>query len=398
MTFSYKTLSLIGCIIQFCILTFLLHINTAESLPQYAAMNGEQCINCHINAQGGGLRNYRGWRYHSDTGMVKPENIKLGKFYSLDGKTNSAFDSRLTYGGDFRVQTAHSHKSPDADRRIFPMQASLYSDYKITDWLHAEVSYNFGPRKFDGQKSWTSSIIYQPEFSYTQFRAGFFQPSIGLRYDDHIMLVRRTPGADGNTIIAPNYAEYGAEFTYNGLDKFTITAGVFDAGNLEENFVIDNSGHQVSLISDNGDMSLLGRIVFWPENYIENVSVFSGGSYFANDDFSISNLFTGIGVNEKITLTADYSRTVKTDMRVTNNLMLEAGYSVSEPLRLILRTESGRTFTNIAGSDLKTYTNQGLIGAQILIFPYVELRPEYRIVDTERFRSSRYSAQLHIFR
>ncbi|MFC1551110.1 hypothetical protein ACFL6P_00960 [Candidatus Latescibacterota bacterium] len=398
MTSFNRTLFLFCCIVTLLVLTLFLNPISAKSLPQYAAMNGEQCINCHINAQGGGLRNYRGWRYHSDTGMVKPDNIKLGKFYSLDGKTNSAFDSRLTYGGDFRVQMARSHKSSDADRRIFPMQASLYSDYKITDWIHAEVSYNFGPQKFDGQQSWTSSIIYQPEFSYTQFRAGFFQPSIGLRYDDHIMLVRRTPGADGNTIIAPNYAEYGAEFTYNGFDKFTITAGVFDAESLEENFVIDNSGHQVSLIGDKGDMSLLGRVVFWPENYIENVSVFSGGSYFVNDDFSISNLFTGIGFIEKITLTADYSRTEKTDMRATNNLMLEAGYSVSEPLRLILRTESGRTFTNIAGSELKTYTNQGLIGAQIYILPYVEFRPEFRIVDTERFRSSRYSAQLHIFR
>jgi len=361
-------------------------------------MNGEQCINCHISAQGGSLRNYRGWRYHSSTGLVKPETVKLGGLYAHDGDANTAFDGKLTYGGDFRVQMARSHKSPDADRRIFPMQASLYSDFKITDWIHAEVSYNFGPQKFDGQQAWTSSIIYQPEFSYTQLRVGFFQPSIGLRYDDHIMLVRRTPGADGNVIIAPNYAEYGAEFTYNGFDKFTFTAGVFDAGSLGENFVIDNSGHQVSLMSDKGDMSLLGRIVFWPENYIENVSVFSGGSYFVNDDFSISNLFAGIGIIEKITLTADYSRTAKTDMRATNNLMLEAGYSVSEPLRLILRTERGRTFTNIGGSDLKTYTNQGLIGAQILIFPYVELRPEYRIVDTERFRSSRYSMQLHIFR
>ncbi|MFC1539290.1 hypothetical protein ACFL6H_07695 [Candidatus Latescibacterota bacterium] len=387
MTSFLKPLFLFGTILQIYILALFLNPKPANSLPQYAVLNGQKCINCHINAQGGGLRNYRGWRYHSSTGLVKPENVKLGSIYAKDSKTNTAFDGKLTYGGDFRVQMARSHKSEDADRRIFPMQASLYSDYEITSWMHAEISYNFGPKKFDGQQAWTSSIIIQPEFSYTQFRVGFFQPSIGIRYDDHIMLVRRTPGADGNAIIAPNYAEYGAEFTYNGFDLFTFTAGVFDAKSLAENFVIDNSGHQVSLIDDKHNPSWLGRIVFWPENFIEQISIFPGVSYYVNNDFSISNLFAGIGILEKISLLTDYSRTVKTDMRSTNNLM-----------RLFIRSERGKTFTNIGGSDLETYTNQGVIGAQILILPYVEFRPEYRIVDTERFRSTRYFAQLHIFR
>ncbi|MFC1541324.1 hypothetical protein ACFL50_02605 [Candidatus Latescibacterota bacterium] len=398
MAFSSKTLSLIGCILQICVLSFFLHVNPADCLPQYATLNGEQCISCHINAQGGGLRNYRGWRYHSDVGLIIPETVKLGALYAKDRKSNTALNSKLTYGGDFRVQMVRSHKSPDANRRIFPMQAALYTDYEITDRVHAELSYNFGPKKFDGQQAWTSSIIIQPEFSYTQFRMGFFQPSIGLRYDDHIMLVRRTPGADGNTIIAPNYAEYGAEFTYNGFDTFSFTAGVFDAKSLAENFVINNSGHQVSLIDDKHNPSWLGRIVFWPENYIEQISIFSGVSYYVNNDFSISNLFAGIGILEKISLLTDYSRTVKTNMRSTNNLMVETGFEVSPPLRLFIRGERGKTFTNIGGSDLKTYTNQGVIGAQILLLPYVEFRPEYRIVDTERFRSTRYFAQIHIFR
>ncbi len=398
MDFYRPALFLFSGLLFVYLLIAALASESALSLPQYAALNGEQCINCHINAQGGGIRTYRGWRYHSGTGLLKPETVKLGGLYAKDMNANTMLDSKLTYGGDFRVQMARSHKSSDAERRVFPMQGALYADYEITKWLHAEGSYNFGSIKFEGQQSWTGSLIYQPEFSYTQFRVGFFQPLIGIRYDDHTMLVRQTPGADGNTIIAPNYAEYGAEFTYNGFDTVTLTAGVFDAASLEETFVIDNEGRQAPLIEDSVTLSLLGRIEYRPGIPIENVNLFTGGSYFVNDDFSISNLFTGIGIIEKISLMADYSRTEKTAMRTTNNLMIEAGYEISSPIRVFIRGEKGKTFTNIAGRDLKTYTNQGVIGAQILILPYIEFRPEYRIEDTERFRSTRYFAQLHVFR
>ena len=65
---------------------------------------------------------------------------------------------------------------------------------------------------------------------------------------------------------------------------------------------------------------------------------------------------------------------------------------------LILRGERGETVSSIGGNDIETHTNQGLIGAQIFLLPYVEVRPEYRIVDTERFRSKRWAVQVHLFR
>ena len=53
------------------------------------------------------------------------------------------------------------------------------------------------------------------------------------------MLVRQIAGSDGSPLIAPNYAEYGMEFNYNGIDWVTLTAGVFNAESLSENFVVD---------------------------------------------------------------------------------------------------------------------------------------------------------------
>jgi hypothetical protein len=43
------------------------------------------------------------------------------------------------------------------------------------------------------------------------------------------------------------------------------------------------------------------------------------------------------------------------------------------------------------------YTTQLVLGARLFVLPFVELRPEWRWVDTERYRSSRIAVQLHLF-
>ncbi len=371
---------------------------SAYSIPHFAAMNGTMCIGCHITAQGGGLRTYQGWKVASATSILKPEWIGLDGLYRHDGRSNTLLKRRLTLGGDFRLQAARSHKSADSDRRVFPMQAALYADYRIIDWLHFEGSYNFGPKKFDGQQWGTASAIIQPRFSYTQVRAGFFQPSIGSRYDDHTMLVRQVPGADGTTIISPNFAEFGLEGTFNRYEWLSLTAGIFDAGSLAENFVLDETGRQVPLIDNENNPSLLGRVVFYPMMYGDTRNTLVGISHFFNGDFSLSHGFAGIGFGERVSVLADYGHSKKSSLRVTDTFMLELSWAVRKPMLLILRGERGETVSSIGGNDIETHTNQGLIGAQIFLLPYVEVRPEYRIVDTERFRSKRWAVQVHIFR
>ena len=47
---------------------------------------------------------------------------------------------------------------------------------------------------------------------HLQLRIGHFQPSIGIRYDDHTMLCPAGSRSKYHpVIIAPNFAEYGAE-------------------------------------------------------------------------------------------------------------------------------------------------------------------------------------------
>ena len=73
------------------------------------------------------------------------------------------------------------------------------------------------------------------------------------------MLVRQTPDVAGATsLVAPNYAEYGAEVHYYKKLWLSLTAGIYSARALSENTVGD-----VSLIEDRDKPSFLGayRIV-----------------------------------------------------------------------------------------------------------------------------------------
>lgn len=371
---------------------------TAWTLPQFAAMKGLTCIACHVTSQGGGLRTTRGWRESKSAALLQPKTLGLGGLYAYDGSSNSLFDGRLIIGGDFRMQSARSHKSKDSNRRLFPMQASLSSAYKIAESLTVEGSYNFGPKKFLGQQKWSGSVMFTPRSGIGQIRAGFFHPSIGVRYDDHTMIIDQIGGAELTSLIPVNYAEYGGELTYSGLRWIQVTAGIFDAGNFAENRILDTYGTEMSLIKDTGRPSYLGRIDIFKRAMFDILNASAGISYLDNDDFSLTNVFASAGLFERIALIAEYAGSDKKDLRMTDNGAIDLSYRAASGLMLYARGERGVTKSTFGDFTVDSHTNQGVFGAQIFILPYIELRPEYRIVDTERYRSTRYAVQLHVYR
>jgi hypothetical protein len=298
---------------------------------------------------------------------------------------------------DARYQTARSPQSSDAKRRYFPMQASVYSACRLFDWLSAEASYNFGPKKYAGQQKWTASAIIQSGSIPGNIRAGFFQPSIGLRYDDHTVLTRKIAGADGVSLIPPHYAEYGAEITYSGIPWLSATAGVFSGRNLSENRVVDRSGKEVPLLRDRNNPSALARLEFFLPREGSLTGVMGGGSFLVNGDFDMENVFLGAGMFGKVSITAEYVRTAKSNFQRTDNGTLDIGYRLIPALSLFFRAERGVTrFTRTSGEG-RGYTNQGVWGAQVFALPHFEIRPEYRLIDTEYYRATRYAVQMHLF-
>ena len=85
-------------------------------------------------------------------------------------------------------------------------------------------------------------------------------------------------------------------------------------------------------------------------------------------------------------------------LRSTRSFSVDLAWQVLESLILNLRGEHARsTLPRTNGADVSLETRQAVLGAQVFLIPGVELRPEYRLMDTETFRSVRYALQLHAF-
>lgn len=361
----------------------------AEALTQFSLLTGNRCINCHTTVQGGGQRDDLGQYAMEGVGLLAPD-------YVLPGRTVFA-DGRFRIGADFRAMTARSHVSPQAERRYFPMQAAVYGMMRPSDVVKVEGSYNFGPKKYDGQQSWTASAVLQPHFNWPQVRVGFFQPSIGMRYDDHTMMVRQVPDVVGATsLIAPNYAEYGAEVTYYRPLWLSVTGGVFNARSLSENEVL-TGGVPVSLIQDRDRPSFFGRVVFWPRLLEQKLNFYAGGSVLKNKDFQLVNIFGGAGYQDRVAVIMEMALMDKGSLEDAQNITLDVSFQPKSGLILYARGEHGKLTQYRTGSQVALTTRQAVFGTQLFLTPQVELRPEYRVMDTETFRSTRYAVQLHVF-
>ena len=388
---SFSIKALLFYIISFCLL--LTSLNSFAT-PQFSAMTGNRCIRCHIVAQGGGLRNARGFMEYHDVGLL---SAKDDSEINSRPRKNTSMGNRLTYGFDTRYQSARSHKTKDSDRKKFPMQASIYSSYRLSNMMLVEGVYSFGPNKFLGQQDWSGSVILQRRGDDSQLRIGFFQPSIGVRYDDHTLLARNIAGADGNTLIPVNFAEHGVELSWSKLGWLSLTAGSFESVNIAENRVNDADGSEMSLIEDKDERALLLRAVLRKRGLFKIFNPYAGISNYETGNFSLMNIFCGTGIAKRVSIVGEYAQSDKKNLRETENLTVEVMLKVTKALLLYVRAEDGTTHSFIGDHDIETFTRQGSVGAQIFLLPFLEFRPEWRIVDTERYKSSRYALQLHYF-
>ena len=214
----------------------LAYITYLYATPEFALWTDNRCSKCHVNLHGGGLRNEFGWNFSKDASMFTPTDLGIDSAWkSIDKSKYSSFDSLFAWGMDFRMQTVRSHKTEDAVRRIFPMQASLYLSLNPLNWLSVDGQVNIAPKIFAGQQIWSAALNIKPDESLPSLKIGYFTPSLGLRNCDMTALDRRIASQDGTeSFIAPDYAEYGMEMSYEGQDWFTAQIGMFDSKSLSE--------------------------------------------------------------------------------------------------------------------------------------------------------------------
>jgi hypothetical protein len=381
--------------LKISVLIFLVvSIGDLSSRPQYTVLTGNRCIACHSNAQGSGLRNTLGSYSRNQTSLIDINETGIGDFFKNAGEYNSFGEETFTWGLDFRLQSA---KTSESERDLFAMQLSPYIAVKPFDWLTLQGSVNLMEAEFAGQQIFTASVTIKPSYEYPELRFGFIKPTIGNLFDDHTLLIKQTTDEYySNQIMPPDYAELGAELSYDYFKWLNITAGLYSTNSMNEITLFDKNFASVNIVGKN-ELFKLVRVAFLPRFFENYLNTHFGAAHYFTSDYSITDLFVHLGLTDEFSLIAEYVMTNKKDMRESNNYLVELTYQIMSSLMVYIRYEDAKTKDIEQAADFKA--NRYTIGLNIYPFPFIELRPEYRIMDRmgKDADSRDWAAQLHIY-
>jgi len=351
-----------------------------------------KCQSCHVNVQGGGVRNSTGWISRKDASIVP-----VGNLFDF-ASTNSVIDNMVTFGLDFRYQVAKFGGYADSNRQGIVMQASPYLVIDPFEWLTVEGFYNFAENKYVGQQTGAASIYIKPGENLPQLRAGYFQPTIGTKYDDHTLMIRQVVYKNYRVPLIPDdYAELGGQIDYIANENFDLSVGAFSAKNLSEVTCKDAEKNTIPLVDSNSISFTARGVYYMPTDIVDGVNAYAGMTYFLNDDFYIFSAFVNAGLSDKLSFGFEYMRSEKKDARLTMGFLGELSYILYDPLILYAKAERGVVREQW---DTQAYfVNQYVFGAHVYLLPYIELIPEYRIYDNEHYEgyNSQWAFQLHVF-
>ncbi|MCX6155035.1 MAG: hypothetical protein NT007_12855 [Candidatus Kapabacteria bacterium] len=396
------------------VIIICLSAQVAFSFPQYTLLSGNRCINCHFNVQGGALRNDLGWYSASDESLIKPEWIGLDSVFGAF-KGNTLFNKKVFLGFDTRFiynNNAYLVKYMGDQVKMFPMELTLYGGIKATDWLSANFGFNSSyflqgsMYSLNLKQSWSASVEMQPDKEYPQLRMGYFQPSTGIRYEDHTNLVRQfiipSKGMINRRPMVPiDYADWGAEINYYSEKWLQLTAGVHRSNNFAfQNGSIrfkQGSSFKYLDIIDSSKMAFLVKGVINEKLPDYKLNGMIGASLFSISDFWMANSFYGIGYGGIVSLLTEVCTSYKKDVQKTTNYALDLNIEASEGLVGIIGYQKGNTQI-FGNAPLTADYAQWIFGVKAYLLPYIEFRPEYRLIkpgDMDSF--SHYVLQFHIF-
>ncbi len=401
----------------------------AEATPRMSLTAGTPCIACHVNPTGGGGRTEVGWGAMSRVGAVTWSDLGLDSLH--EAESNGWMDGRIAVGLDFRLQAARlgnptldEARGPDdpvvPDYTVFPMQLQPYLVLQPLDGLSLYGTFAAGPETFRGKlcdevfpgmSCFEAFALYEPKGALPTVRLGVFQPAIGVRHDDHTLFVRGDARDRRRPIIAPNYAEPGAEVLLQPLTWLRAEVGAYAPQGL------DKTLNGAVSTADLWPVAYNARLTFLPylripvevpaeddgfgddgfgdepttEDYVINTWI--GASAYGSGDFLLLNGFLGVGIHEGVALVAEVSHSQRTLDYDTLNAWVGLTYTPWAWLTGALRAERAQTQTEVD----KEITWSYVAGLEFFPVPGVEIRPEYRLVQTESYLFGQATAQLHLF-
>ncbi len=382
----------------------------AQALPRMSLTAGTPCSACHVNVQGGGGRTEIGWGSMALTGAFTYDQLGLDALN--DQETNLLFNGYASIGLDARGQLARLGRptlevgddgqtmTVPPGRVFFPMQIQPYLTVSPSDKVKLYGTYALGPNSssgevcdavYAGQSCFEAQAIVQYSPSAPTIRVGQMQPSIGIRHDDHTMLIRGDASQPRQPLIAPNYADVGAELSYHPRYWFQTEVGGFWARNLAE------AVRDPRVVAPT-DPAALGRVMFSPRYDFDGGGAllsWVGASLYLAGKLRLENYFVGLGLLNLGSLMVEASRSTRGDEadHATLNLMTVLSIPIKDWLVVEGRVERGTA--SVRGEAFET--RAAVASLQFFPLPYIELRPEYRYTDTDTYRLGQYTLQVHLF-
>lgn len=427
-------------------LLFLLIPMASQATVRMSLTAGTPCEGCHYQQNGGGGRTEMGWESMNKSALLTYDKIGLTRLHKQNSSSLVHRDSlQITPGFDFRMQgarlgiptyqfdaTTKQTEVVNPDFSWIPMQAQAYLGMV---YKNLTVYGSFSPSKKTGTSTYCNSTPYPGMTCYQAFigykitpelkiRAGRFMPSIGMQYDDHTMMVRSAIGFDqgssrrGYPVIPPTFAEFGAEINYQPMRWMKLDLGVFDTKNLKSS--INSLNYTAS-----ADRPLINaRLTFFPHISIggekakkaddfddfdapppsppQIIHSWFGASIANTTDFNMINSFMGLGIPQGLSLVVEHSYNQRLSGFKTNNIMASLFYAPKTWISFHIRAERAKSqyhsdFNNTISPMLSPTMNQYVAGLEFFPIPYVEIRPEYRWIETPEYRFAYASLQFHVF-
>ncbi|MCI0471970.1 MAG: hypothetical protein L0Y76_00120 [Ignavibacteria bacterium] len=189
------------------------------SYPRFSAYTGDKCADCHVNPQGGGMRNQYGQHFAK-------QNLQMDFLKKLvTKKTNfsTQLNKNISIGGDVRiVHVGNENTSGPSTNTFLTMQGDFYANANVNDYISVYVAPGLQipniPTKYEvyGMVGNLPANIY--------FRAGRMTPTYGMKVVEHRAYQRQsllgTPYAanDGVEIgLSPGFVNFSAGL-FNGLN------------------------------------------------------------------------------------------------------------------------------------------------------------------------------------
>ena len=368
------------------IILSLIFVSQVLALPRFAVRDNYLCSKCHVNPDGAGLRNDYGAGYYSKD--ILPMDF-WGDFGSEE--FTARLNEFIRYGADVRMQYYRYDSDIETTDAIFPMQADIYFGVNPSEEL--TLYFETGLlQTLASSEIWVQANLL-PMDGY--LRVGQFLPAYGLRLDDHTAFIR---GGHVGSMQLPASVTGGFE-PHQGLhwepEASTIGAEIgLQPGNSILALSVGKSQRNpdYSLALNAAHVFYLGQL-----NFLAGLSSFHGNYYPGLDPYTYAGVYGGINWRGlsflgEFDFTSDYSGDGVN------------GYaSYAELNLLILKGVTSIVRFEVYDPDLE-HTGRTLqritLGGEIFPMPYVELKPQIRILTSaadEDFQQTELLIQTHFW-